>query len=281
MREPSYRYPQSVVESLQSFLTDWSPMASTNEQRMWVAEVNAYLQEFDPDGHYGGSQGPWMRFGKVTGRWSLPSEETNDDIWAQRYASGRQALLSILRDQPMPQPWREGLPVRIGNPPLRRPRTLAPTETAAQSIVVFMSYRRNDTRYFAGRIIDRLESDFGAGSVFYDVDSMRYGADWHQQILDAIQRVSVVVVLIGENWMSDRLSEDDDPVRTEIETAFEYNKPVFPLLVRGASMPAAEQLPQTIVALASLHAATVDYEADFHIHMSRFINRLMSSLNGT
>ena len=43
---------------------------------------------------------------------------------------------------------------------------------------VFLSYRRNDDRHLAGRLRDVLATEFGAGNVFLDVDSIGGGKDF-------------------------------------------------------------------------------------------------------
>ena len=40
---------------------------------------------------------------------------------------------------------------------------------------IFISYRRNDSSGFAGRIFDRLCREFGASAVFRDLDAIQSG----------------------------------------------------------------------------------------------------------
>ena len=40
---------------------------------------------------------------------------------------------------------------------------------------IFISYRRDDTAGYAGRIHDRLEREFGADLLFMDVDTIPLG----------------------------------------------------------------------------------------------------------
>jgi hypothetical protein len=62
-----------------------------------------------------------------------------------------------------------------------------------------------------------------------------------------------MLVLIGRNWVDakdedgrTRLENPGDYVRLEIEAALKRNIPVTSVLVQGARMPVAEQLPETI-----------------------------------
>jgi len=49
---------------------------------------------------------------------------------------------------------------------------------------IFISYRRDDTAPYAGRIYDRLTAHFGAGQVFMDIDHIEPGEDF----VEVIQR---------------------------------------------------------------------------------------------
>ena len=62
---------------------------------------------------------------------------------------------------------------------------------------VFVSYRRDDSAGFAGRLTDALERRFGADSVFRDVDDIAAGADFGVVIEQALQQVQAVLVVIG------------------------------------------------------------------------------------
>ena len=56
---------------------------------------------------------------------------------------------------------------------------------------VFLSYRREDSAGFAGRLADGLEAEFGAGSVFRDVDDIRPGDDFQLAIDSQLRSVDV------------------------------------------------------------------------------------------
>jgi hypothetical protein len=47
---------------------------------------------------------------------------------------------------------------------------------------VFLSYRRKDDRWAAGRINDRLIASFGIHAVFRDVDAIKPGKDFRHEI---------------------------------------------------------------------------------------------------
>ena len=98
---------------------------------------------------------------------------------------------------------------------------------------IFLSYRRDDSAGFAGRLADALEAEFGVGSVFRDVDDIQPGEDFAQAIQFQLRESGAVLVMIGPFWLNGRRRLDDpgDFVRQEIETALESKKPLIPLLV--------------------------------------------------
>lgn len=129
---------------------------------------------------------------------------------------------------------------------------------------LFISYRREDSAGFAGRLTDALEQRLGAGSVFRDVDDIPPGADFEAVIERGLQQVHAVLVIIGPHWLTAsaggqrRLDRDDDYVRREVEHALASGKPVVPVLVGGAAMPSAEVLPISIRGLANRHALSLN-----------------------
>jgi hypothetical protein len=62
---------------------------------------------------------------------------------------------------------------------------------------IFISYRRQDTRFIAGRIFEKLETALGTGSVFMDIDRIPFGVDFHSFLDEAVARARIVLVLIG------------------------------------------------------------------------------------
>ena len=127
---------------------------------------------------------------------------------------------------------------------------------------IFLSYRRDDDAGFAGRLADALEKEFGAGSVFRDVDDIRPGEDFVQAIESHLREVGAVLVMIGPRWLAAgaagrrRLDDSRDFVRQEIQAALASGKPLIPLLVGGATMPTEADLPDGIAGLAR-HQAVV------------------------
>ncbi len=128
---------------------------------------------------------------------------------------------------------------------------------------IFLSYRRDDSAGFAGRLADALETEFGVGSVFRDVDDIRPGEDFIQAIESHLQHVGAVLVMIGPHWLARdadnqrRLDDPRDFVRQEIQAALSSGKPLIPLLVGGAKMPATAELADAIAGLARRQAVVL------------------------
>jgi len=128
---------------------------------------------------------------------------------------------------------------------------------------IFLSYRRDDSAGFAGRLADALEAEFGAGSVFRDVDDIRPGEDFIQVIESHLRKVDAVLVMIGPRWLANgadgrrRLDDASDFVSLEIRAALASGKPLIPLLVGGAAMPPEADLPDAIAGLARRQAVVL------------------------
>ena len=154
------------------------------------------------------------------------------------------------------------------------PRLLfAPTTEPEHMSSIFISYRREDSAGYAGRLHEELEGRLGAGEVFRDVDTLQAGQDFDAAIRQRLQQCRACVVMIGPGWLQSRtasgqrrLYQPNDYVALEIAAAL--TRPdvvVIPVLVGGASMPAADDLPEALRPLSRRHALTVrdeTWEAD-------------------
>lgn len=147
---------------------------------------------------------------------------------------------------------------------------------------VFLSYRREDSAAHAGRLADALRARLGPEGVFLDVAAIRAGTDFTAAIDDALGRTDAVLVVIGPRWLSavtddgrPRLADPQDYVRREVSGALGSGLPVVPVLVGGASLPAAEDLPDELTALARRQAFALD-DTTWH----RDVDGLLDSLAG-
>jgi hypothetical protein len=136
-----------------------------------------------------------------------------------------------------PQPWPNGAP----------PAEAVKAEAAKRKI--FISYRRQIDAAIAGRISDLLIAE-RAFDIFMDVDARRFGHDFVSLITGEVAKCDVLLAVIGRDWLDThddagdrRLDDPNDWVRLEIATALKREIPVIPILVDGAKIPKAAQLP--------------------------------------
>jgi len=145
---------------------------------------------------------------------------------------------------------------------------------------IFISYRRDDSAGYAGRLYDRLSERFGQGQIFMDIDTIEPGLDFVEVIEKAVGSCGVLIALIGRQWLTitdatghRRLDNPEDFVRLEIATALDRNIRVIPVLVRGATMPRSTDLPDALKKLARRNALEIS-DTRFHYDVDRLIETL-------
>lgn len=138
---------------------------------------------------------------------------------------------------------------------------------------IFLSYRRVDTSGHTGRLSDALEAKFGHAAVFHDVQSIEAGHRFDEVIDSALAKCRVFVPLIGDDWLRvtgadgrRRLDDPGDLVRREVAAALRRGIPVIPVLLEGATMPAADSLPDELQPLTRHQAIEIsDTRWDFDV----------------
>lgn len=150
-----------------------------------------------------------------------------------------------------------------------------------KSLGIFLSYRRDDSRETVGRIQDHLCQAFAPERIFLDVERQSAGADYRKVIGSALDEAEVVLVVIGPAWLTlvgadgrPRIDDTEDMVRLEVEMALARDLNVIPLLVQGARMPSAAQLPASLVPLAYRNALPVRPDPDFRADVLRLVEAL-------
>jgi hypothetical protein len=146
---------------------------------------------------------------------------------------------------------------------------------------IFISYRREDSAGYAGRLRESLERRLGKGAVFRDVDALEPGQDFVDIIAIRLRNANACLVLIGREWLDAedasgrrRLEQQNDYVRLEIATALtQSHMRVVPVLVEGTRMPATEELPETIQGLARRQAVSLRDES-WDEDVKRFVTAL-------
>ena len=126
---------------------------------------------------------------------------------------------------------------------------------------IFISYRRDDSRGYAGRLQGDLSRRYSEEHVFRDVE-IPPGADFGEYITSLVDKCNVVLAIIGPSWLDARdregerrIDNPDDWVRLEIERALARDGvEVIPVLVDGARLPPREELPESLLALRRRNA---------------------------
>jgi TIR domain len=131
---------------------------------------------------------------------------------------------------------------------------------------VFISYRRQTAPGEARALFDALVARLGQGAVFMDVDSISLGRDFRSELQKTLSACDLMLVLIDKDWAAVkdekgriRLENAGDFVRMEIEAGLKRDIAVTPILVKGAQMPAAEELPAEIRDLAYRNCFELSY----------------------
>jgi Protein of unknown function (DUF3592)/TIR domain len=126
---------------------------------------------------------------------------------------------------------------------------------------IFISYRRDDSAGFAGALERELATRLGAERVFMDVKDIEGGTEFPIAIEEAIKSSEVVLVLIGSRWLDARdgqgvrrLEKADDFVRQEVARGLMSRARVIPVMLDGAQLPTAGQLPSDLHSLCTRQA---------------------------
>lgn len=146
---------------------------------------------------------------------------------------------------------------------------------------VFVSYRREDAIAVTGRLVDRLRAALGSDAVFFDIETIAYGRDFRSAIDEALRASEVVLAMIGPRWMdSMRIKANDgvdDYVVVEIESALRLGKVIVPILIDGARMPEARDLPTHITEFAYRNAMILDSGVGFERGVNTVLDAIRSS----
>jgi hypothetical protein len=155
------------------------------------------------------------------------------------------------------------------------------------SAKVFLSYRREDSAGYAGRVQDRLAQEFGRDLLFMDVDTVPLGVNFVTVLHNEVAKCEVLLAVIGPHWLdarddagNRRLDDPHDFVRIEIGAALQRNIPVIPILLDGAKVPKANQLPKDLEELSLRNGLDVRH-ASFHNDIDKLVQGLKGQLAET
>jgi TIR domain len=128
---------------------------------------------------------------------------------------------------------------------------------------VFINYRAVDAPLGAAAIYAILVREFGQDQVFRDCESMKPGEHYPSALRAALERVDILIVVIGPQWSTlrgddgaRRIDGEQDWVRLEIHRAIQREIQIIPVLLTDlpdspdGRLPKPEELPESIRALA-------------------------------
>ncbi len=141
---------------------------------------------------------------------------------------------------------------------------------------IFVSYRRSDSAGHTGRLYDSLAAEFGEANVFLDVTAIDAGSDFVERIQSSVAECDVLIAVIGDEWLAGEPRRIDDPedfVHLEIAAGLEQDVIVIPVLVDGAPMPGATDLPERLKPLARRSALELSDS-----RWSHDVGRLLASI---
>jgi TIR domain len=137
---------------------------------------------------------------------------------------------------------------------------------------IFISYRQTDAEGYAGWVFSHLQHKLSPKHLFIMDFSIFPGDKWPDAVRRAMDGCDVVLAIIGVRWLDARdqegrrrLDNPDDIVRLEIKTALNRRIKIIPVLVGGATMPRADDLPDDLKSLADYQALEIranSFDAD-------------------
>ena len=106
--------------------------------------------------------------------------------------------------------------------------------------------------------------------MFRDVTTIQGGSDWRKEIKKGLRDCTALLVIIGKSWLTAaneegkrRLDLPDDWVRFEIETALDWDVPVFPLLASDVKLPTASEMPDSLKSLTNFQSLPLRSGSEF------------------
>lgn len=145
---------------------------------------------------------------------------------------------------------------------------------------IFINYRRADTADAATKTYKHLLKKYGDNAIFFDVETIEIGQKFTDEIATKLQMSDFFLLFIGSQWITitdpsgkRRLYNEHDLLRIEIETALNLGLDIIPILVDGAKMPNADDLPLSIRALTKCHALSFESKT-LKTEFDRLIRRI-------
>ena len=153
---------------------------------------------------------------------------------------------------------------------------------------IFISYRREDSQYPADMLFKALQPhvDDPDADIFIDVDSIPLGENFVKYLDQKVGECEILLALIGRGWLKSRndmgelrLDNPEDFVRVEIASALKRGIPVVPILLDGAPIPLAADLPDDLKELAMRNGEEIRLNAERVLPLeSARLNKAMGAL---
>lgn len=150
---------------------------------------------------------------------------------------------------------------------------------------VFLSYRRDDSDAYAGRLHETLVRALGPDEVFMDQFSIRPGEQFPWTIQQAVWHAPIMACVIGPKWGSlqdssgtRRLDREWDYVRREITAALDTGTTIIPIVLSGGELPALTGLPDDMRPLGDLQALALS-QRHWNADTSEVIDAIRAELN--
>jgi serine/threonine protein kinase/tetratricopeptide (TPR) repeat protein len=180
-----------------------------------------------------------------------------------------------------------------GQPPANPPAAAPPAVASPAAVVpasprsvrrdddpprLFVSYRREDSEFIAGKLAHQLGVAFGTMNILKDIDRLSLRTVSRLVLAkDTVGASDALIVVIGKKWRVG-LDNPKDPVRQEIEIGLRKKSMVVqPVLVNGATMPSADQLPPSLQVLTTYNPIKVS-KKQFEPDARKLIERLQRAL---
>jgi len=144
-------------------------------------------------------------------------------------------------------------------------------------VKIFLSYRREDSKWPTQWIYNDLAGHFGSKSVIFDIDTIPLGADFRDYLNQEVSKCDILLAVIGDQWLeilNQRLDQPNDFVRIEIQAALKRGIPVVPVLVGSKSVPSEKELPPDLSKLSYKQATEVRAGADLKSQLKRLVDGL-------
>ncbi len=156
---------------------------------------------------------------------------------------------------------------------MKNGRTNSTTRRPRARPLLFISYRRSADPASA-RLL-RQELTRAGFDAFLDVYDIEAGEVFPLTIDEALKSCDALLLLVSPGWVEvmKELHDPDDFVRREAAAALARRVPLIPLLLGGARMPKANELPEEIRDLAFRQALVLS-DSHWDYDVSQLIDRI-------